>query len=100
MNRQKGCPDFRRLRVILGEFTKSMEPIVRFLAIFLITLFGADAAAEPIRSTEQIGDETFEVWHQGGDNFRMYCKEPCAADDPSIRRSENSTNVSRATCPT
>jgi hypothetical protein len=80
-----GVSGFRRLARNRWEVTELMETSVRFLAIFPIMLFAAEAAAEPVRSTEQIGDETFEVWHQAGDDFRMYCNEPCAADDEAIR---------------
>lgn len=53
--------------------------------LIVLILFSAAASAQPVRTTEQIGDETFEVWQQQGDDFAMYCKEPCAAPDGDIQ---------------
>ncbi len=51
----------------------------------LLIFFTADLSADAQRSTEQIGNEIFEVWHESGDDFAMYCKEPCDAEDEQIR---------------
>jgi hypothetical protein len=54
------------------------------LSVLLIGL-SATVQADPTVSTEQINGETFQVWHQANDGFRMYCREPCQAEPDEIR---------------
>jgi hypothetical protein len=58
---------------------------VRLSTTLLLLSLAGLAQAQPSRSTEQIGAETFEVWQQAGDDFAMYCKEPCAGADADIQ---------------
>lgn len=62
-----------------------MEQSVRALLIVIPLLIGFNAQAMPERHTETLGDETFDVWHFGSDDFRLYCKQPCEADEASVQ---------------
>jgi len=42
-------------------------------------------AAQPAQSVEVIGEETFQVWQHSGDDFAMYCREPCDAPAAEIQ---------------
>lgn len=50
-----------------------------------LALFSLPLAAAPLWSTEALDDENFDVWHMPGDDFKIYCRQPCQAEDADIQ---------------
>ncbi|MGY6553001.1 MAG: hypothetical protein ACXIUM_00620, partial [Wenzhouxiangella sp.] len=55
------------------------------LLCLTLLLIASGLSAAPLRSSETFGAETFDVWHLPGDDFKLYCRQPCAADAASIQ---------------